>query len=174
MTPDLLLPTAPIVRPDKDRFLQEENPFEAMMSRFDRAAELLDLYPTLTDLAGLPAKEGIEGHSLVPQLRDVKAESKWPAITTHNQNNHAVRTEKWRFIRYADGSEELYDCMNDPNEWTNLARDPKHAATIRELAAWLPKINAKAVPGSAGRLLEYRDGKVFWEGKEIKPDEPFR
>ena len=45
MTPDLLLPTNPIVRPDKDRFLQEENPFEAMMSRFDRAAVLLDLEP---------------------------------------------------------------------------------------------------------------------------------
>jgi choline-sulfatase len=143
-------------------------------ARCDRPAELLDLYPTLADLAGLPAKEGLEGHSLVPQLRHAKAERQWPAITTHNQHNHAVRTERWRYIRYADGSEELYDRDADPNEWTNLAKDPKHAATIRELAGWLPKVNAKAVPGSAGRLLEYIDGKVFWEGKEVKPDDPFR
>ena len=81
-----------------------------------RSAELLDLYPTLAELAGLPAKAGIEGHSLVPQLRDAKAERKWPALTTHNQNNHAVRTERWRYIRYADGSDELYDCVADPNE----------------------------------------------------------
>ena len=128
----------------------------------------------LAELAGLPAKEGIEGHSLVQQLRDAKAERKWPAITTHNQNNHTVRTERWRYIRYADGSEELYDRVADPNEWTNLAKDPKYADTIRELAAWLPKVNAKAVPGSAHRLLEVIDGKVYWEGKEIKPDEPFR
>ena len=139
-----------------------------------RPAELLDLYPTLAEMAGLPAKAGIEGHSLVPQLRDAKVERKRPAITTHNQNNHAVRTERWRYIRYADGSEELYDCVADPNEWANLARDPRHADTIRELAAWLPKVNAKAVPGSANRLLEVIDGKVFWEGKEIKPDDPFR
>jgi choline-sulfatase len=139
-----------------------------------RPAELLDLYPTLAELANLPAKDGIEGHSLLPQLRDAKSERQWPAITTHNQNNHAVRSERWRYIHYADGSEELYDLVGDPNEWTNLARDPKHVGTIQDLAAWLPKVNANAVPGSAGRLLEYRDGKVFWEGKEIKPDEPFR
>ena len=140
----------------------------------NRPAELLDLYPTLGELAGLPSKAGIEGHSLVPQLRDAKAERKWPAITTHNQNNHAVRTERWRYIRYADSSEELYDCAADPNEWTNLAKDAKYAATSRELAAWLPKVNAKAVPGSANRLLELKDGKVYWEGKEVRPEDPFR
>jgi hypothetical protein len=95
-------------------------------------------------------------------------------MTTHNQNNHAVRTERWRYLRYADGSEELYDCKADPNEWTNLAGDAKLADVRKELAAWLPKVNAKAVPGSAGRLLEVIDGKVYWEGKPIGPEEPFR
>lgn len=140
----------------------------------ERPAELLDLYPTLAELAGLTPKDGLEGHSLVAQLKDAKAERTWPAVTTHNQNNHAVRTERWRYIRYADGSEELYDRTADPNEWTNLASNPKFADTKRELARWLPKVNARAVPGSAGRLLEYRDGKVYWERKEVKPDEPFR
>jgi arylsulfatase A-like enzyme len=140
----------------------------------ERPAELLDLYPTLAEVADLPPKDGLEGHSLAAQLKDAKAERMWPAITTHNQSNHAVRTERWRYIRYADGSEELYDRTTDPNEWTNLASNPKFADTKRELARWLPKGNAKAVPGSAGRVLEYRDGKVYWEGKEVKPDEPFR
>jgi choline-sulfatase len=142
--------------------------------RCRRPAELLDLYPTLAELAGLPGKNGLEGHSLMPQLKDANAARKWPAITTHNQNNHAVRTERWRYIRYADGSEELYDEERDPNEWTDLAKDPKHAETIKELAGWLPKVNAKAVPGSAGRLLEYVDGKVIWEGKPIPAGAPFR
>jgi len=70
--------------------------------------------------------------------------------------------------------DDLYDRQRDPNEWTNLAGDPKFADTRRGLAAWLPTVNARAVPGSSGRLLEYVDGKVNWEGKEVKPDEPFR
>ncbi len=68
---------------------------------------MLDLYPTLVDMAGLPEKEGLQGHSLVPQLKDPDAGRRWPAITTHNQGNHTIRTERWRYIRYANGSEEL-------------------------------------------------------------------
>jgi glutamate dehydrogenase (NAD(P)+) len=55
--PDLLLPTSTIVHPDKDRFLHEENPFEAMMARFDRAAELLDLEPGLYKVLRNPEKQ---------------------------------------------------------------------------------------------------------------------
>src|SRR5205085_9344423 len=99
-----------------------------------RAAELLDLYPTLAELAGLPRKEGLDGHSLVPQLRDAAAPREWPAITTHGPGNTSVRTERWRYIRYADGSQELYDRQVDPNEWRNLASDEQHGRTIHELA----------------------------------------
>ena len=67
--------------------------------------ELLDIYPTLNDLLGLPQVEGLEGHSLLPQLSDPEAIRPWPAITTHNQGNHAVRSARWRYIQYADGSE---------------------------------------------------------------------
>ena len=78
-------------------------------------AELLDIYPTLIDLCGLNARGGLEGHSLRPQLADATAERPWPAITTHNKDNHGIRTERWRYIRHADGSEELYDMEEDPN-----------------------------------------------------------
>jgi arylsulfatase A-like enzyme len=136
-------------------------------------AELLDLYPTLSELCALPRQQGLEGHSLVPQLHDAKAPREWPAITTHGPNNHTVRTDRWRYIRYADGSEELYDCRSDPNEWTNLAADPAHASTKAELARWLPQRNAEPAPGNTTRLVDRKpDGRVFWEGKLIAPGAP--
>lgn len=141
--------------------------------RCSRPAELLDTFPTLLELAGLPARPDLEGHSLVPQLKDARAPREFPAITTHNQNNHTIRTEQWRYIRYADGSEELYDETTDPNEWTNLARDPGRAAVKQELARWLPKNNAHAAPGSASRVLTYDNGKPVWENEAIEPDDDF-
>lgn len=137
-----------------------------------RPAELLDMYPTLVELAGLPEKSGLQGHSLVPQLRDANAPRGWPAITTHNHDNHAIRTEDWRYIRYADGSEELYDMKNDPNEWHNLASRPENATTIEKLRRWLPKENAKPAPGSKNRILVYENGQANWEDEDIHPDDP--
>ena len=137
-----------------------------------RPAELLDIYPTLVELCGLPAKHGLEGHSLVAQLNDARAPRPWPAITTHNHDNHGVRSERWRYIRYADGSEELYDMRKDPNEWDNLAGDPQYAEIVREHRGWLPKTSAKPAPGSRARLLIYEDGKANWEGRDIGPKDP--
>ena len=61
---------------------------------------------------------------------------------TYMRGNHAVRSERYRYIRYYDGSEELYDHEIDPNEWTNLAGDPDYAAVRAELAERLPKEDA--------------------------------
>jgi hypothetical protein len=94
-------------------------------------------------------------------------------VTTHNPGNHAVRTEHWRYIRYADGSEELYDEVNDPHEWTNIAGNPKHGAVKKELAKWLPATSAKPLPGSAGRILTFDNGVPVWEGKPIGKNDPF-
>jgi arylsulfatase A-like enzyme len=131
-------------------------------------AELLDIYPTLVELANLAPVTGLEGHSLVPQLRDAGVARPWPALTTHNQGNHAVRSERWRYIRYADGSEELYDMRADPNEWTNLASRPQHAGVVAEHRKWLPAIDRPPVPGSRSRILT-RDGDGWaWEGERIR------
>jgi arylsulfatase A-like enzyme len=134
-------------------------------------AELLDLYPTLIALCGLSDRPGLEGHSLAPQLKDASAPRPWPAITTHNPDNHTVRTEHWRFIRYADGSEELYDHRVDPNEWTNLAGDPRHDEIKRELTGWLPRTSEPPAPGSLSRLLVKQNGVWNWERKPIVPSE---
>jgi hypothetical protein len=66
-------------------------------------------------------------------------------LTTHGRGNHSLRTSRWRYIRYADGSEELYDHDADPNEWTNLASQPQHAAVRKELSQWLPKNEAPPI-----------------------------
>jgi arylsulfatase A-like enzyme len=132
---------------------------------------LLDIYPTLLELCGLPAKAGLEGLSLLPQCRDARAPRERPAITTHNVGNHAVRSERWRYIRYANGGEELYDLQADPHEWTNLAADPGRQETIRELAKWLPRTNLPPAPGSAHRILVPQDGGWLWEGKPVRPEE---
>lgn len=148
-------------------------PGVAANAKCDRPAELLDLYPTLLDLCGLPPNKLNEGLSLVPQLKDAKAARERPAVTTHNPGNHAVRSEQWRYIQYADGSEELYDRATDPHEWTNLAKEAKFADIKKELARWAPTTSAAPLPGSAGRLLTYTDGVPVWEGKPIGKNDPF-
>jgi arylsulfatase A-like enzyme len=105
--------------------------------RCDHPAELLSLYPTLLELCGLPANSHLEGRSLVPLLRDASAD--WPhhALTTHGRDNHAVRSHRWRYLRYHDGSEELYDMQADPDEWDNLAADgfsEEEAAVVARLS----------------------------------------
>jgi choline-sulfatase len=137
-----------------------------------RPAELLDIYPTLTELCGLKTPDHPEGLSLVPQLKDANAPRTRPAITTHNHDNHAVRTERWRYIRYADGSEELYDMAADPHEFNNLAGDSQYPSEKQALRKHLPKINRKPVPGSAKRILIYQNGVANWEGEDIDPNEP--
>jgi arylsulfatase A-like enzyme len=116
----------------------------------DRTVSMMDIYPTLMDLTGLKAPGVQEGESLMTWLRDPKAPKKTPAVTTYLFSNHAVRTERWRYIRYRDGGEELYDRAQDPNEWTNLALKPEMAAVKKDLAQWLPKHNEPDAPGGRG------------------------
>ncbi len=138
----------------------------------DAPVELLDIYPSLIDLCELSPREGLEGHSLLPQLQDPDAAREWPAITTHNHDNHGVRTKNWRFIQYADGSRELYDMRKDPNEWTNLAQDPAYADVLAQHLKWLPSVNLKPAPGSRHRILTYENGQANWQGEDIAADDP--
>ncbi|MGH7200647.1 MAG: sulfatase [Planctomycetaceae bacterium] len=108
----------------------------------ERTVDFLSIYPTLCELCDLPVPEHCEGPSVAGLLKNPQAEWDRPALTTHGRNNHAVRSERYRYIRYEDGSEELYDHQSDPMEWTNLADDPRHASVKEQLAAHLPKHNA--------------------------------
>lgn len=142
--------------------------------RCAQPAELLDVYPTLIELAGVPARADLEGLSLVPQLTDASTPRERPAITSHNQGNHGLRSERWRYIRYADGSEELYDLQNDPHEWTNLAGQAGQAAVIEAHKKWLPKIDRPPAPNSASRVLTYdaSTDEALWEGQRVRRGDP--
>lgn len=143
-------------------------------ARCTQPAELLDMYPTLVELCGLPPRKDLEGHSLVAQLRDAAVTREWPAITSHNQGNHAIRTEDFRYIHYADGSEELYDLKSDPNEWTNLANDRSYAQFLVDHRRWLPKVDRPPAPGSEHRVLTYDKAtdEAVWEGSLIRRSDP--
>ncbi|HEU0123790.1 MAG TPA: sulfatase [Bryobacteraceae bacterium] len=110
-----------------------------------QAVSLLDLYPTLTDLCRLPQRKECEGRSLVPQLQDAAA-PRPPAVIDYLPGNHAVRDVRYRYIRYRDGSEELYDEQADPEDWRNLASDPKYATLKQNLAKWIPTKSAPPKP----------------------------
>ncbi len=111
----------------------------------------MSIYPTFCALTGIAKPAWVEGHDIRPLLADPAAA--WPhaAVTTFGQNNHGVRTDRWRYIRYADGGEELYDHRNDEYEWTNLASQPAHAATKAELAKNLPAVNVPVAGGKRGK-----------------------
>lgn len=144
-------------------------PGVARAAKCAKPAELLDIFPTLIELCGLEKKGDLEGISLMPQLKDAKAPRERPAITSHNKGNHGVRSENWRYIHYADGSEELYDMVKDPNEWTNLAGDARYASVLKEHRKWLPKVDLPPAPDSAARILTYdpETKEAIWEGKKI-------
>ena len=125
-------------------------------------ASLVDLYPTILELCGLGnvAPDSLEGTSLVPQLRDVKAPREAPAICTNGRNNHSIRGERFHLIRYANGDQELYDHSVDEGEWNNLAEDPKHSEVIRRLSRWLPATNAPPAPAGGRNGAGGRTGTV--------------
>ncbi len=117
-------------------------PGQANSKTCDRPVGLIDLYPTLLELCGLPARPQNEGRSLVPLLQDPKAAWRDAVLTTYAKDNHSLRGERFRYIHYQDGSQELYDRATDPNEWTNLADRPEHAETIAKFRKQLPASSA--------------------------------
>ncbi len=117
-------------------------------SRCKTPVSFIDIFPTVTELCKLPARNDLDGFSLLPLLRDPKAKWNHPAITTYRNGNYSIRSERYRYILYTDGTEELYDHTKDPNEWTNLAGNPEFAAVKKGFAAQLPLSAAKDIPWS--------------------------
>lgn len=110
-----------------------------------RPVGLIDVYPTLLELARLPPNPDLEGRSLVEAMKRPDAVEGPPVISTFGPGNHAVRSARWRYIRYADGGEELYDHAVDPHEWHNVAAVAANAAVVAELRRHLPARNAPPV-----------------------------
>ncbi|WP_339743463.1 sulfatase [uncultured Rubinisphaera sp.] len=105
--------------------------------RIQKPVGLIDLYPTIADLIERKPPAGLEGVSLLPVLKGDPDFQRPPVITSLSVDDHAVRSRDFRYIRYSDGSEELYDHHTDPNEFKNLADDPKYDTLKQELANYL-------------------------------------
>jgi len=135
-----------------------------------RVVSLLDVYPTLVDLCGLPMPAKLEGQSLAPLLENPEQAWNRPVLSTWYYRNHAVRSEDWRYIRYRDGSEELYDHRTDPGEHVNLAAHPDYAGVIAEHRKWLPR--ADALPaGTSEWEPDKLDRRVeAWRANNSVPD----
>lgn len=134
----------------------------------NKPVNLLSLYPTLTELAGLPGKADNDGPSLVPLLRDSTAA--WPHVSlTHlsEPGSYGLSTEDWRLVHYANGDEELYETAKDRYEWTNLATRPEHDDRRKELRRLAPTEFAKRVPPSDESLT-----KLKWRPTTDKPVPP--
>lgn len=130
----------------------------------DRPVSLLDLYPTLNELAGLDANDRHDGDSLVPLLRDPRAEWNRPAVIEYEYGNAAVRSDRYRYIRYRDGGEELYDHETDPNEWHNLASSEEYAEVKQQLAGWIAKEWAESAPTKAAFRFDHN--AITWTNKK--------
>ena len=123
-----------IVPPERDRALY------AAGQSSSEPVSLIDLYPTLLEITDVPPPPtGLDGQSLVPLLRDPKQVTGRAVISTFLKEHFSVGDNRYRYIRYSDGSEELYDHQSDPNEWSNLAADPAHSQVKARLAQLLPK-----------------------------------
>lgn len=103
-------------------------------------SQQIDIYPTLADLCGLKIPPHVQGKSLVKALGDPKHVVHKSVYCLRGRNDHLLRTDRYALIRYGRGGVELYDMKNDPKQFTNLARDAKHKATLDELTT---QLNAK-------------------------------
>lgn len=130
----------------------------------DRPVSLLDLYPTLHELCKTGSDQHLDGISLAPLLQDPQKTWARPAVIEFRRGNAAVRSERYRYIRYRDGGEELYDHQTDPHEWHNLAASAEHSAVKRELADWIPTRWAESAPTKSAFRF---DPKTFtWTDKK--------
>jgi len=128
--------------------------------RCEAPTELLDIYPTLLELCGLPPNPQAEGNSLVPLLKNPDAEWNEISVTSYGVGNLSLRDRTHRYIVYEDGSEELYDMVKDPNEWTNLAGNPEHSGIITRFKKAVPKNQAPLSKVSSYNINDYWKAKV--------------
>lgn len=127
---------------------------------------LIDLYPTLVDYCGLSGPgHRLDGMSFVPQLLDPHARWDRPAFTSYGENYASVRDTAYRYIRYPDGTEELYEYASDPWEFTNRSADPALQPVKDRLRGWIP---ATWAPSTGGRLEVPQDME-----KVMRPPTPW-
>ena len=133
---------------------------------------LIDIYPTLAELCGLPKRTDLDGTSLVPLLEKPSLEFDRPIITTYDYGSYSVRYQNWHYIRYIDDSQELYNLQADPNEWTNLVGQTNVEEIIYQLDGYIPIAPVDFPVESQIKLLEHHiapiQSRAHYESKERK------
>lgn len=127
---------------------QSADDFAKAGSTCDTPVGLIDLFPTFIELCGIEGPAVLDGDSLVPLLKKPGALYRTSTLTMFDEGNASVRNSDWRYVRYNDGSEELYNLRQDPNEWTNLAGVAKHAAAKAEMSRELERHLARYEQGA--------------------------
>jgi arylsulfatase A-like enzyme len=106
----------------------------------DEPVQLVDIYPTLVELCGLPSPDHqLDGNSLVPLLHKPKLPWPHPAMTCNGRDSFSLNFKDFKYNHFFDGSEELCDNLKDPLHHTNLADQPEYATIKAKLKAHLPK-----------------------------------
>jgi arylsulfatase A-like enzyme len=129
-------------------------------TKCEAPVDYMNMYPTLCELTGLPVPAHVKGASLMPLLKDPAAKWEGVAVCTHGKGNHAVRDANWRYIRYADGSEELYDHSKDPYEWTNLAGEVGMSGIKSRLGTAIPPAGSEVRSTSGSEDKKKGAGKA--------------
>lgn len=123
-----------------------KTPFIVKMPEMDElvycnsTVSLLDIYPTLIELCGLPQKQ-LDGHDFSPLLKNSNADWNYPGVTV-SASGTSVIGERWHYISNLSGAEELYDLENDPMEWYNLIDNKDYKDIVKEMKSWVPKERA--------------------------------
>lgn len=141
-------------------------PGVAKDQKIEASASLIDMFPTLVEFAGVEDGQERDGISLVSMLgKPQTAKDRDVYLPGMKPNEYAIMNQNWRYIRYADGTEELYDVKEDPNEWNNLAENPEYEGVKKKLASSAPETFADPLKQSNYKLVVAGDG-FFWETKK--------
>jgi len=104
--------------------------------RSSSLVELVDFYPTCTEILGLPTPESLQGKSLIPILKNPIATVRDTALSINNRGTAGgLRAANWHYINYGENGEELYDMIKDPHQYTNVANDPAYAVMLKKARA---------------------------------------
>lgn len=138
-------------------------------AKSDVTVSLIDMYPTFVEMCGLPVPhQTLEGESIAATLKHPAEAADRDVFLPHmHPGEYAIINRKWRYIRYGDDGEELYDVQNDPHEWNNLASDPSYATQMAKMRKRAPASFAEPEPKLNSRKDLVIDAESYhWEQGE--------
>jgi arylsulfatase A-like enzyme len=137
--------------------------------KVESTAGLIDLYPTLMELCQLPKQHKMDGKSLVPEMMRTSYQDRDLFIPYHEIGSYSVVNDNFRYIYYAEGTEEFYNTKEDYNEWNNLVGNDKYRATIDKMKQVVPKEFRKPATPKKSLNLIFEEEGYHWESKNGDP-----